>query len=321
MSLPYFREWVDDWRASPMVRLMTLEQRGAYHEMLCVSWQIGALPDDHSLLSRLLGIDVETFERVWVYPLIDCWAKTELGLVNVRLEKERKWAETRQQKASKAGRKSGNVRSIRTPDELGANSEPTRGELESNYPEPEPEPEPEPRSKEQKAVAPQRARLSPVRWEPKPTWKKGHPSLEIAQLIVAPEHLAALKTDFPRVEGGNGGGGVEADIRKFNRHWLDNPSAAKPKRDWRKTLTNWLKRTDQRFDDARFKAENARASPVLAAISGEHAHFLSQRPEDEIRACEKDHPEAHVKENLITSGERSLGRWCKHKCGFVERKT
>jgi uncharacterized protein YdaU (DUF1376 family) len=110
---------------------MTLEQRGAYHEMLCVSWQMGPLPEDPSLLARLLGIDIETFQRVWVEPLCGCWQKTEFGLVNERLEDERKWAESRQEKASRAGKASWNARSsqVRTPVERpfnsSSNSEPT----------------------------------------------------------------------------------------------------------------------------------------------------------------------------------------------------
>jgi hypothetical protein len=50
----------------------------------------------------LLGIDSETFERIWQHPLKTCWKKTKKGLVNSRLEDERKWAKQRSKRATEA---------------------------------------------------------------------------------------------------------------------------------------------------------------------------------------------------------------------------
>jgi 5-methylcytosine-specific restriction endonuclease McrA len=50
----------------------------------------------------LLGIDTDTFERVWQHPLKNCWKKTKKGLVNSRLEDERKWAKQRSKRATEA---------------------------------------------------------------------------------------------------------------------------------------------------------------------------------------------------------------------------
>jgi uncharacterized protein YdaU (DUF1376 family) len=230
---------------------MTLEQRGAYHEMLCVSWQIGPLPDDHSLLSRLLGVDNETFERVWVSPLTECWEKTELGLVNGRLEKERKWADVRQEKARKAA--DVKWQRMREQSASNANNEhmPNR-----SYPEPDPEPDPEPEKKKEKSgIASQPARLAAVRWEPTPKWQEGHESLRTTELIIAPGHFSELHKDYPRVD-------LDAEILKMKRYALDNPSWARRKKDWRKTLTNWLNRADERFDDSRFQSKQTRAGPA-----------------------------------------------------------
>jgi uncharacterized protein YdaU (DUF1376 family) len=246
-----------------MVRLMTLEQRGAYHEMLCVSWQIGPLPDDHALLSRLLGIDIETFERVWVYPLSVCWKKTKLGMVNERLEKERKWAEARQEKARKAGLASALARANQPEEELiptggGTPDEetlaPSANSKETNQIQIQNQIHNTESEEEKTAVASQPARLDAVFWEPKPKWQEGHESLQTAEFIVVIELRAELRKDFPRLD-------LEAEISKLKQYALANPSWSRRKKSWRKTLTNWLNRADERFDDARFKAGQARASP------------------------------------------------------------
>jgi uncharacterized protein YdaU (DUF1376 family) len=291
-----------------MVRLMTLEQRGAYHEMLCVSWQIGPLPDDHSLLSRLLGIDIETFERVWVSPLSECWEKTELGLVNERLEKERRWAENRQEKARKAA--DAKWQRMRAQSASNAKDEDMGEHMHRrSHPDPDPDPEPE-KKKEKSGIASQPARL--VSWHPPPTWKKGDPSLEKTQLIFEAGFLEGLKQDYQRIS-------VDGEIVKLENYARANPSWARSKKDWRKTLTNWLNRADERFDDARFKNARASPSPDAMGLTGEHE---STDYTEEIAACESANGAAiHSVENLITSGERSKMRWCQFQCGFSERKT
>jgi hypothetical protein len=141
------------------------------------------------------------------------------------------------------------------------------------------------------ALTSQRTCTAPVRWDPKPKWKKDHPSLRVAQLIVERKHLIALQGDFPRVEGNGHGGGVEAEISKLKRHAITNPSWAAKKRDW----------------------------PKVLGLTGQH-----ENPDyaEEIAACvEKHGADIHTVANLITSGEKSLMRWCKHQCGFAERKT
>ncbi len=95
MSLPYFREWVDKWRSSPRVRLMSFETRGIYHEMLCVSWQIGPLPRAPKDIARLVGCSDEQLENAFKDGLKSCWKVTRKGLINDPLEKEREWAISR----------------------------------------------------------------------------------------------------------------------------------------------------------------------------------------------------------------------------------
>ncbi len=104
MSLPYFREWVENWRSSPRVSEMDLEQRGAFHEMLCLSWQMGPVPNDPERLAILIGVKPADFIRAWRKPLVRCWRKTRKGLVNDRLERERTWSESRQKKARESAK-------------------------------------------------------------------------------------------------------------------------------------------------------------------------------------------------------------------------
>jgi uncharacterized protein YdaU (DUF1376 family) len=225
---------------------MTLEQRGAYHEMLCASWQMGPLPADISDLSRLLGTDNETMKRVWREPLISCWKQTAGGLINERLEAERGWAEIRQIKAKKAAKERWEREHMRAHDASNASGSHSEPELD---PDPDLDIDPE---EEKKAVASQTAPL--VFWHPKPTWKKDHPSLEQAILRIELGLLQNLKASYRRID-------VDAEIAKIENHARANPSWAKNKKDWRRTLTKWLNRADERFEDERFKAGQARASP------------------------------------------------------------
>lgn len=105
MSLPYFRKWVENWRASPRVSMMTLEQKGAFDDLLCISWQMGPIPDDRKVIQKLLKTDSKTIQRVWTDPLVSCWTKTKNGLINERLETERVWANSKVLKAKRAAKK------------------------------------------------------------------------------------------------------------------------------------------------------------------------------------------------------------------------
>jgi len=98
-------------------------------------------------------------------------------------------------------------------------------------------------------------RRATVYWDPKPTWKPDHPSLKKAQLRVDPAHLEKLAEDFPDVD-------IRAEIVSMKNHALDNPGWARLKRNWRSTLGKWIRREDEKRRDARFKAKQARASPV-----------------------------------------------------------
>jgi uncharacterized protein YdaU (DUF1376 family) len=78
----------DHWLSSEKTRTMTLAQRGAYIDLLCIQWQSGSIPKDPKALAGLLGVTPKEFARVWRKPLTDCFvADPENGqrLVNLRL--------------------------------------------------------------------------------------------------------------------------------------------------------------------------------------------------------------------------------------------
>jgi len=98
--LPWF---VRDYIAA--TRQFSLAERGAYTDLLFLSWEIGPLPKDLARLARLIGCDRTEFASVW--PVIrDKFTETAEGLVNIRLEEHR--AESMQR--SESARASANAR-------------------------------------------------------------------------------------------------------------------------------------------------------------------------------------------------------------------
>lgn len=289
---------------------MSLEQRGAYDEMLCVSWQIGPLPDDPELLAKLIKVDKKTFKRVWKEPLKGCWEKTDSGLINERLEKEREWAKSKIVKAKKAARHrwdgaNSNTDALQTHDRQDADASPKQC-----HPDPDPDPDKEEEEEERASASPPRWRKA-VYWDPKPTWKPDHPSLQTAQLKVEADYLKRLAKEFPNVD-------VPADIRNMKNYAIDNPGWARVKRNWKITLGKWIRRSDEKLHDARFKAQQARASPAESLVAQEE----SWRADDDdvinksITACEN-------KYGLHKDGELAEGsktRYCKHNCGYYVTK-
>ncbi len=88
-DLPMMPWWPSDYIAG--TRAMRIAERGAYCELLFFQWEMGHLPTDHGRLSRLLGLTLEEFEDLW--PAIQCkFVARNGGLVNERLESERKKA-------------------------------------------------------------------------------------------------------------------------------------------------------------------------------------------------------------------------------------
>lgn len=138
--MPFF---VRDYIAA--TRHMSLEQRGAYTDLLFFQWDMGALPSDPAELARMLGASVEQFSSIW--PSIADKFVTHSGtLKNLRVEIERKNAKkikkSHQQKAKNAAKsrwdkvKSSNASSMRQAvlEECPPSASPSYSEIQNAEP-------------------------------------------------------------------------------------------------------------------------------------------------------------------------------------------
>lgn len=72
-------------------RHLTLAERGAYTDLLFLSWSIGTLPKDPARLALMICCTPKEFAKVW--PAIRAkFVETEAGYVNERLEAHRRKA-------------------------------------------------------------------------------------------------------------------------------------------------------------------------------------------------------------------------------------
>lgn len=106
-ALPWLKWFPRDYIAA--TRHMSLAERGAYSDLLFLSWEIGPLPTEPERLARLLGCTLEELKAVW--PAISEKFTDSLDgrgyMVNRRLEEVRREAEalneTNVRRASTAG--------------------------------------------------------------------------------------------------------------------------------------------------------------------------------------------------------------------------
>ena len=72
-SLLWYPWWPNRWAGSTAAKMMSLEERGAYHELLDWQWQgRGYLPGDPVLIARLCGFDPTLYPAVLKqFPLTD----------------------------------------------------------------------------------------------------------------------------------------------------------------------------------------------------------------------------------------------------------
>ena len=104
MSLPWFSWYPSDFRGSPHVALMSFAARGAYRELLDVSWGVGPIKDPRKAI-KLLGGSPALWDEI-----APCWTEGPDGWTQERLEVERELALQRTEKASKAGKASARAR-------------------------------------------------------------------------------------------------------------------------------------------------------------------------------------------------------------------
>ena len=109
-NAPAFQFYSADWLSDENVRLMTLEQTGAYIDALAICWREGSIPACPEMLARLIGKGCSTDVATVVQRLFNIrYTDERFGverLKHKRLEIEREKQRVRSEQTSKAGKKS-----------------------------------------------------------------------------------------------------------------------------------------------------------------------------------------------------------------------
>lgn len=99
-----------DWRMSRAFSTMTLEQQGAYRNLLDMYYRQGRLPLDEEELRMYSGANPREWKRVW--PVVSLWfAKQSDWLVNAKADEIYKKLENWQQKRREGAKKTNELRS------------------------------------------------------------------------------------------------------------------------------------------------------------------------------------------------------------------
>lgn len=140
-KLPRFDFYPADWLGSSRTRAMCAFQRGIYIDLLAFQWREGRVPTDPLEVSLICGLSVEDADELrnmWGR-ILDAFVVSPDGrsMVNARLERERREALERYERAVASGRKGGQKAASSKP--KGASSRPRSGSLKHS-PSPSPSP-------------------------------------------------------------------------------------------------------------------------------------------------------------------------------------
>jgi uncharacterized protein YdaU (DUF1376 family) len=109
MKSPAFQFYPADYTSSQRVRLLTLEEEGAYINLLCSCWLHGSIPADPAMAARLVGKGCSATLATTVLTMFK--PSIEPGrLVHSRLERERLKQSDWREKSASGGRKSAELR-------------------------------------------------------------------------------------------------------------------------------------------------------------------------------------------------------------------
>jgi uncharacterized protein YdaU (DUF1376 family) len=108
---PAFQFYPKDFLTDENVRVMSLQERGAYITLICLCWLEGTLPADVSRLARVCGTPLTVFRRLWP-ALSVCFrpAAQEGRLMHPRLERERDTQATFRRRQSDNGKRGADKR-------------------------------------------------------------------------------------------------------------------------------------------------------------------------------------------------------------------
>ena len=109
MKSPAFQFYPADYASSQRVRLMTLEEEGAYINLLCSCWLHGSIPADPEMAARLVGKGCSATLAITVLTMFT--PSSQAGrMVHDRLERERLKQSDWREKSASGGRKSAELR-------------------------------------------------------------------------------------------------------------------------------------------------------------------------------------------------------------------
>ena len=109
MKSPAFQFYPADYASSQRVRLLTLEEEGAYINLLCSCWLHGSIPADPAMAARLVGKGCSATLATTVLTMFT--PSSEAGrMVHDRLERERLKQSDWREKSASGGRKSAELR-------------------------------------------------------------------------------------------------------------------------------------------------------------------------------------------------------------------
>jgi len=240
--LPFF---VRDYIAA--TRHLSLAERGAYTDLLFLSWEMGSLPKDPARLARLVGCDADEFAQVW--PIIRSkFTESDDGLVNARLEEHRTESMRRSEKAresalaswnspkrNRLGHRSDANADANAPANADANADAlasANGHAKSMLPSPSPSPSPEPSAREEPR---KRGSRLPADFEP---------DLEYARKQLSDIDAAA-----------------EAD--RFKDFWMAKSGKEACKADWPATWRNWIRTCRDSGRYARSAMKGSAVTPLF----------------------------------------------------------
>jgi uncharacterized protein YdaU (DUF1376 family) len=233
---PFFRFFVDDWRAGTMG--LTLEQKGFYIDLLCLMWdRQGGLPNDPAWIARNLGMRPQPVKRL-LSSLFDAGKlkiKDDL-IVNGRLLRELWERKKLSERQSKRGKVSAATRA-----KLPRNSDKTPKKLPENHPvsppdivadqalnrtTPDPDPDPEKKEETPIGVSGARKRAKPKKLDTRlpSDWVLPDEWREWAEINFAPDRAAVL-----------------AEAERFRDYWLAAAGSKGLKRDWFATWRTWCR--------------------------------------------------------------------------------
>lgn len=112
---PAFQFYADDWLSDEHVRLMTLEETGAYIDAIAICWREGSIPADPVRLARLIGKNCSTEIATQVQLRFNISSTGQLNsdarLEHKRLNLEREKQHARSEQMRLAGKKSASMKS------------------------------------------------------------------------------------------------------------------------------------------------------------------------------------------------------------------